>query len=662
MLRGGNMSVASWLKGLGGWFCGCVLVTAVVQMPAVAQPVEETPALQAPLVDASHALRVYRAMEEWVREGSVAKPQAAIPVTGLAGARVTLRSMGHTVAIGDCVYDAEETFSPTEPADLVAVVRSAAERAITDFNQRAAEQAKAADDPMRQPIKLTDLSALLTVDLQLAHALEPLVMRADARPDELIRQYAAGYHGLHMMPPPETGERRGVWSWPATNLAANIAPPQQIAQLMRALGFRPDMDLERIARPGGPQVQRFAVIHVTRPAPRQPVEQLIRGNVILPVAQINSRTLEGVQQRLASHLLAVQKKDGSYYGTYEPSRDEIGDTASIEETALATYALAHYVAAGDDGAWADSDADALTPTMAARRTLELLLPALTNPYEPPRAKAWALTLLTILEWPEAAAYKEQREQLRGLLLTVRGPDHLFRDGRGMNSKPLEAAGQALVLAALAQLYEQTRDEKLAEQIAESLDAAWMAYLKTPVINGLSTLAATALRMNQLGVTSRGAADPAALRKQHEERLQLVRDALAELRQGQVVEPPALGPADVLGGFDLSPIASAGAPYPDWQSVHALNVMTATLRHPELLGENDRLRLTVDCAMAARFLAQLMFDQPGCFYLRQHSLVLGGVRQSLADNTVAIAPTALTLIAITDLRQTLEALEREPENQ
>ncbi len=58
---------------------------------------------------------------------------------------------------------------------------------------------------------------------------------------------------------------------------------------------------------------------------------------------------------------------------------------------------------------------------------------------------------------------------------------------------------------------------------------------------------------------------------------------------------------------------------------------------------------VDCALAARFIAQLMVDQPGCYYVRSPDDVVGGVRRQLWDNTMDVEPVAMALLALTELQ-------------
>lgn len=140
---------------------------------------------------------------------------------------------------------------------------------------------------------------------------------------------------------------------------------------------------------------------------------------------------------------------------------------------------------------------------------------------------------------------------------------------------------------------------------------------------------------------------------HRRRLEVVSRVLRQLRRCQVTEP-ALGPDDVVGGVDLYSTPKQGAPCPDWRTAQALSLMTAALRHPSLDGRH-RMHLTSECALAARFLGQLMFDRPDCFYVRSPELVLGGVRRRLSDNKLGITPTAVALLAVIDLQESLAAL-------
>jgi hypothetical protein len=75
-------------------------------------------------------------------------------------------------------------------------------------------------------------------------------------------------------------------------------------------------------------------------------------------------------------------------------------------------------------------------------------------------------------------------------------------------------------------------------------------------------------------------------------------------------------------------------------------------------DNDRLEWILSAGLGTRYLAQLMFASPSCFYVRSPDDALGGVRQMLWDNRLSIPPTAMSLLAALELEQTLLAVTAE----
>src|SRR5439155_25577164 len=104
---------------------------------------------------------------------------------------------------------------------------------------------------------------------------------------------------------------------------------------------------------------------------------------------------------------------------------------------------------------------------------------------------------------------------------------------------------------------------------------------------------------------------------------------------QVVGPPREGPADVIGGFDLAVNAGSRPPAPNWSTAPVLAFLADTLADEALAPKSARVPVLVSCGLAARFLGQLMFDEPSCFYVRSKKDALGGIRPALWDNTLSL---------------------------
>ena len=110
-----------------------------------------------------------------------------------------------------------------------------------------------------------------------------------------------------------------------------------------------------------------------------------------------------------------------------------------------------------------------------------------------------------------------------------------------------------------------------------------------------------------------------------------------------------------------------APTPDWHSARYLACLSAAAgvskvqppATPTAAHFDQQVDLLLDCGLAARFLAQLTFDNANSAYVRNRGDVLGGVRQSLSDNRLTVAATAMALLAVTDLQETLATFAAQP---
>ena len=130
---------------------------------------------------------------------------------------------------------------------------------------------------------------------------------------------------------------------------------------------------------------------------------------------------------------------------------------------------------------------------------------------------------------------------------------------------------------------------------------------------------------------------------------------------QMTETPELGPADVIGGFELGHLSGRdanGSSQIGWRTAQILVFLAAALRQDELTPADRRTSRLLACGLAARFLGQLMVDEPSAFYMRSISDVLGGLRLSLWDNRLSVGPAAMALLATSELQEAIAQLNPE----
>ena len=237
-------------------------------------------------------------------------------------------------------------------------------------------------------------------------------------------------------------------------------------------------------------------------------------------------------------------------------------------------------------------------------------------------------------------------------------------GRPICSIPLAATGPPIVppdpppplaLAALADLYDQTRDAATGQAVADGLAALWDETGGNFNVYALPWIA-LAHESADAPLVDAGLMDPATRDRRREVLLQF----FTLIGRAQVVENPALGPDDVQGGIVLTPGPPGSPPNPDWHTAQLLSFIATVSRDAELVQPRDRIGAIVTAESAARFLGQLMMDGPACFAAPHPAQAVGGVRLTLWDNRLAVPPTAFGLLALVEFRSALEAVADELE--
>lgn len=631
--------------------------------------------LEAPRVDWSHARQVYRLIETWAVAGKVetsGQETAPILVSGLSGVRVTLRWGGLTVGTGDFLTD-QAVMKNDGTVDLAAAAGIATAKALEgveetlrDMRRRgAASPATNSSAATTRPASVQDAGPRLTADLQLALRLQAIRLEADAPAEAIFHQWAPGFHGLRMTRPTTTGQVAEARIWPASALAANTAPRSQLVQLLAEVGSNV-ADLPRIARPSGAALERFEMIHLVRPRPDAPPTLLTRGNVVLPDAALSTQTLDNMIERVAGALLRRLDSQGRLAGTYHPTSDRFEpEFAPEEDAALAAYALTR---------WINQPVAPETPLDPRRaqaqvdvgKIVEQLLARLHDGEEALAPATSALLLLTLIDAPNLADHKADRDRIGRRLLALEQLDGSFAASAGPDAPRVNLPTAALLTAALTSLFEQTRDADLAPHVRSARESLWAQMQPQRMVPALPWLMLIESRRTLLEQDN--GSDSA---KDFQERRQRLQGFMEALRDCQVTHAPALGPDDVLGGFDLTlggaALAStSGPPNPDWRSSYVVWFLASALREPGLVPEQDRLAWLLRCAQGARFLAQLMVDEPSCYYMRNPEEALGSPRLTLWDNRLPVPPAALMLLASLELDRTLQkiaaegGLEKRPE--
>jgi hypothetical protein len=640
---------------------------------------EEKPLIEAPVVDWSVARSIYQQADKWIKDDKVARDPADRPVlvSGVVGVRVTLRFGGLTLAMGDAMSDAAKLESAVDLRELVA---RAADVALVKYHEARDRTVRpAAADPDEKNDKAVKGDAVkvkavprpvragaipLDLDLQIAHSPTDVLLPASAGPQAIYYQFAAGYHALRLTSTAKTPLTAMIW--PGNAVASNLLPASQITQLLADTGHGPQDILNmpaKIAREGGPRFQRLEVIHLVRPFDGQPVAQLIRGNEVIPSDAVDMGTLDSMGRRLATHLanrtIMEGKSPGTLAGTYHPTSDRYDpDEASPADTALAGYAIAQRAAM--IGKSDPNGLEFLNTKEKGRVLIDQLRKELVGlkPAEgDPQAKA--LLLLTLVDTPYLAEHKADRDKLGAALIAL--PTNKGWFVNPATRAGVDAEGQAILVAALVSLYERTRDDGVAAVIEPAMDALWASKLETlDVVSAMPWMSMAAARLHRVNLAQLTDANAkAAEAVRWKARVAAMRSLGESLREKKLIRTsPALGPADVVGGYDLINDTTEGAPTPDWRSAQVLAFLASIGAEKDIMEGEKPARFTYDAMLTIRFLAQLMMDEPSAYYVRgARRDAIDGVRLALWDNRLPVKPTAMTLLAVTQFKQTLEAMEK-----
>ncbi len=631
-------------------------VLLCLSWPAAGQGVDS-----APPVAPEDGEVAYYLVDGWVRAGEVPEdaslPRA--PLTGVFGVYVTLRDDGQLVGSGSALRDdlTDAIDTPGPPVDMAVLLAGATRAALRDLEQtqrrRAIELGISDPDLLAQRVR--DVRARLQIDVQIGHTLESVVLPADGTDDAVYAQFVPGYHGLRLTGPlmPD-----GDLVWPANALARNSSPRSQLVQLLDRQGFEEE-DLAVVARPSGPQLERFEVIHFVQANPSMPPRQLIRGNVPTPRRALDTAALHGITERIARHLDGKLEvlNDGTRVmrGPYLPSPDRVSpDLASPRQASLACFAMMVQSRSAQERMPGDR-----ISRVRAERALSLVetLAEVVNPANgEPRAISVALLLLAMTESP-VPVDADLRDALAEVLLGLRLEDGGYCVVSG-DERRVGRAIEAVMTAALASwcVAAQPDDPAVAEWVWDAMNQLAEANAADPSGARLADLTWLSVAYSRAGTQLAGqSSDPIALDRL--ERMQaFLADQLQLLSDQQVRGVPLIGPADVAGGYVTRTGPAGAAPDPSWESSMPLAIVAVTVRDDAIVAPDAIFGPLLSAQLGAGFVSKLLLVEQNGYYVRDRNAI-GGVRRSLWDNTLDLDCSSMALIALSEMQTTLHRLDQ-----
>lgn len=621
----------------------------------------------APPVEASDGEVAYYLVEGWVRSGRVPADEALpiAPLRGVFGVVVTLRDngrqVGRAMVLRPDLSDTVDGLGPT--VDVAQLLAEATRQALAQterFQNRRAVELNITD-PALVGASLRELHARLMVDVQIGHGLSTVTLAPNGPADGVFAQFVPGFHGLRMTGPLMP---QGDLIWPGNALAANTSPRSQLVQLLDRQGFEQG-DLELVARPSGPQLERFDVIHFLQAGQDQPPRQLIRGNVVVPRRALDARGLDGIAERIARHLDGKIEvlNDGTQVlrGPYLPSYDRIEPNLSeVRQASLACFAMM----AQSRAAQQRVPGERISRVRAARvlKVIETLMPMADPPGEAIRPVSVALLLLALAESP-VPVDEAARDALGEALLALRLEGGGYRKG-GYDTEPdaderVGRATEAVITAALASWYasQDAPDPEIAPGVWQSMN--WLVQVNRNDPDGarLADLTWLSIAYSRAGRVIAGAVDDVQAQAKLAEMQAFFAQQIQMLMDQQVQGVPLLGPDDIAGAYVTQNGPLGAAPDPTWESAMPLAIVSMGLRDEPIVPSDEIFGPLLSAQLGARFIAQLLITNQNAYYVRDRLAASGGVRRSLWDNTLSLDCSSMSLIALSELQASLDILEK-----
>ena len=596
--------------GIIAWLAITILVLAPAASARQAMP--------AP----AEAMTAYRTLDGWVRAWEVPAESPPTDPDNTAGACVTLRLGGEI--LGRAADISSDGLS----------IHRAARRALIEATSRAPVPRDALRDEA-----LREMAARVTIDLQLAGALIPLLGESF---DETGASLRPGLDGVAA----RAGEEIGS-VFPGMMLTTGLAPGAALRAASAQAGLGP-LEMNKLRADHGAIFYRFTTLHLAQPAAGAEPLFLHRGGRVVPMTEVGVAGLRRLAEGIAAHLISRDwpgDEPAGMLGDYDPLRDEYEPLiATAQEQTLAAFALFRFArtpgvnpaaaARASRFAWtildelaavAPGETEALTETTTCAGYVLALLEATDRP---PGMK------------PGAAIGDDAWRRATASLI---GPCSTHGSGWKGETSPGARSLWAYALAAIA-LDPRTTEPDYGECAA---GVAWELFRNTApgdLPTTMPWLAWAALRLAPAddAVFAGGA----------------LRDLRAMLWSHQV-SPTVAGPGDedLVGGVSFS---AARNPYPTWHTFRPGAAVATMFGDPRLTNAEEGHSELSHLVLMMRFLSQLTVDDAAMHMLRDRERALWGVREAVWSSRQPVEASTAGLLAVCELLRAVDARSRAPE--
>jgi hypothetical protein len=571
-------------------------------------------------------IEAYNALDGWIRSWTIpAAPALPKGLEAMGACAVTLR-LDHRVIARAADF--------SKGGDALVI---AARQAIAQATPRLPV---GHDALAEQQIK--DAAARITISLELAGALIPIKPATFA---EVDAQLQPGLDGIAAR-----FDEKVAGLFPAAMLTMNTTPSDALAGAISEASGDPKLAIRSSSegQPGAIAVShqaiyyRFRAAHLAQVKEHAPPMFLFRGGRVVSEQDVSTASLRKFGADLAGNLIKRAKlrgDQGGLSGTMLPAQGRFDPAmASVIEQALAGAALAEYsrIVPGPG---------ATEPLTTACDLLNDLLkdrasrPAIWE--DPVSAAAWLIAAADVhaadpARLPVAAA---PHAKLGAAVSGAYDPD------TGWAGVP--EGGKALVALALAyEADDQTIDATARAARRARADSALRSIYQATKPDRLVA------HMPWLGRAEMVLAEPG----KDVPAAAALRDARDKVWEHQLTAADAGEDApDLIGGIVFT---ASRNPLPTWQSVRPIIFLAQMAGEPRLTDSKEYFPQIAHLLASMRFLRQLMLDEAAAYSAEDPEASIGGIRSSLWDQRQPVEATAMTLMAVCEMLQSLKKAPKE----
>ncbi|MCB9845544.1 MAG: hypothetical protein H6811_06130 [Phycisphaeraceae bacterium] len=414
--------------------------------------------------------------------------------------------------------------------------------------------------------------------------------------------------------------------FPTTMLWAGIGPGSAMRAVLSELSGDPSLALRPPRELGtrhGITFAWFRVRHLQQLTAGRPPEFLTRGGRVVEQRDLRSAELRAFAEGIAAYLIGQTSRTivgAELAGGYRPVLGEDSGPASAMQRALVSAALARFAA---------SDGGATEAGRVAQETASALLEniAALNEREPVAGDAGLAALVELaLAWHPSPPESERLTRLRrDAAVTL----------RAVLSAPNQVSPSVESIAVCAMAVGGIETDAIRERMRTLMTTTDLGH----IVSLMPWLgwAELALSGND-GVVPSGAG------------LRQLREVLwTHQLTANDTGPRAL---DLVGGIVFT---ASNTPLPSWHTSRPLALMASMLGDPRLTPESEVPHELARLLVSVRFLRQLAADGVVCHAFAAPDRARWGIRSAVWDQRMPPEASAMTLLTLTELLDSLEAI-------